>query len=147
MKYLKKYKIFESSKPIIYKGYNDNVWYHATPSENIENINKNGLTPVSSGNQWKDNEYPKGIYLFGDKDDAILYSAINLGIGDVYEVNTEGITLYDDPEDKEDSEFEDSTSVYTTENIPLSKIKLIPMSDDEKEELWRQYESGELLNR
>lgn len=132
MKHLKSFHLFES---------NSDLYYHASSLENTDSINANGLTAKLGKKQWPQNDYPLGTYMFDNRDDALKYAVLILEDGEVWEIDGSGLIIKNDPEPVEGSEFEDANSYYTTDNIPTSKIKMLDISDDEKDDVYRMYES------
>lgn len=131
MKHLRDYRLFEAKQ----------IYYHASSGENTASIRKDGLSPDLGKKVWVDNEYPKGIYMFDSRDDALLYAVIRLEDGEVWEVDAEGIGLKEDPESMRGSYFEDANSYYTTDAIPPDRLRMLDIDDDEKDELYRKYEN------
>ena len=125
MRYLKFYEDFDQNK----------IYYHATDGEYIDSILKNGLDANIGIKRWVNNDYPLGTYLFDDYDATLKYAILNCDDGEVLEINSKGLTILDDPEDKIGSHFENDNTFYTTDKIPVSNIKLLNISDEEKDEI------------
>lgn len=117
-----------------------NIMYHASPNEYKESILKRGLVPKMGDKQWKENNYPDGIYVFDDLEEAIKYTVLILDGGDVWQIDTTNLDLIVDPESTKDSNFEEANSYYIKENIPKEKIQLIEVSEEKKEEVWIEYQ-------
>lgn len=122
----------------------ENIMYHATDGVNVQSILKDGLL-VSDKKRWSQNEYPKGIYLFNDRDSALRYAVLYCDDGEVLQINVQNINLKKDPESTIGSHFEDSESFYATDNIPPEQIKWLRISKEEKDDIYRQYENFKII--
>lgn len=114
--------------------------YHASPNEYKESILKRGIGSKWGDKQWKENNYPDGTYVFDDLEEAIKYAVLILDDGDVWKIDSTGLDLIVDPEPTEGSNFEGVNSYYIKQNISKEKIKLVEVSEEKRDEVWRGYE-------
>jgi len=128
MNHLKSFKLFESTS--------SHIMYHASNFDSDISIEENGLNRSLGTKQYPNHNYPDGIYLFDNLDDAKRYAVIMLDNGDVYEVDIKGLDVQDDPEETKNSWFEGVNSYYTTDVIEPSRINKVEFSEDEKDQIW-----------
>ncbi len=124
---------------LLFEGVNQK-YYHASYPDNSASIKKNGLNAELGKKTVPHVEYPKGIYMFDDANDAKKYAVLMLDDGDVWEIDITGIKLIKDPEDPADTHFEDAHSYYTIESIPPDRLSQVNFSEEEKDEIYREYE-------
>lgn len=101
--------------------------YHATPAENADSIIENGLCPNSTDAPTRPiGDYDggtlqgqglNGIYAWVSLDDAIDFASYECsGWGVVFEIDTDGFGMIDDPE------FEGAKFIVTDEPIPAAPV-------------------------
>lgn len=114
MYHLVEYKLFEDA-PV-------GVLYHVSHVINRKSILDKGLD-ASGPTPWPEDEYPKGTYMYDDIKAARRYGFGNSDPFDIWQINTSGYDVKQDPITKE--------AFYIAEPIDKKDIKLKEKHEDD----------------
>lgn len=111
------YLIVESKFSEVYHQRPNEIFYHATESNKVDKIKHLGLCPKSYGN------FPERIYL--GKDISEIYDMVEGNISQMalFQVDVSDVKLYKLYRDQRNS-----TAVFTYDNIPPNRIRLVKES-------------------
>jgi hypothetical protein len=103
------------------------TFYHVSPAVNRESILQHGLDRSRGAQAWpSDYDYPPGIYLFGDLEDAWLYrmddlrGVVGVEAADIYEVELDEDDLLHDPGVHANQDL-----WYVDVPVPRSNVRLL----------------------